>query len=178
MDSYHRSERTQSGTFGWGYFIVGVLFVVAAFISFTDPTGNLEALAMAFGVLAILDGVWNLMNRGGTVFRVVLGILDILIGVFLIANIWLAAAALPYVFAVWFIADSLVRLLTVGITRLFGTGYFVLSIILNIVGIGVGIMLLFHPVIAALTLSLLVGFYLMLAGIEFIVLAFASRKLV
>ncbi|HAP7645602.1 TPA: hypothetical protein IVV33_002984, partial [Enterococcus faecium] len=46
------------------------------------------------------------------------------------------------------------------------------TIIVNILGILLGIFLLFNPISSALTLSFLVGFYFMLFGITHIVYAF------
>ncbi|NLW77947.1 MAG: hypothetical protein GXY32_00850 [Ruminococcaceae bacterium] len=171
------NNTTRKTGFGWGYLIIGILFIIVSLISFYNPGGDLTALAFVFAILAVLNGIRLIMGRRGSVLRLVAGILNIIIGVFLILNIYIAAAALPLVFAIWFIVESLFRLLTVGATRAMGTGYFVFSIIINILGIVLGILLLFNPITAALTLSFLVGFYLMLAGIECIVLAFAKPSL-
>ncbi|HAP9234537.1 TPA: hypothetical protein IWI47_001253, partial [Enterococcus faecium] len=51
-------------------------------------------------------------------------------------------------------------------------GYYWFTIIVNILGILLGIFLLFNPISSALTLSFLVGFYFMLFGITHIVYAF------
>lgn len=159
-------------TINWGFLLVGILFVGASVLSFINPAGSLESLAYVFAFLAIVNGVWLLANNLGSGWRIAGGIIDILIGLFLVSNIYYTMAALPYVFAVWFIVDSILRLATIGITRLLGTGFFVLSLIFNILGLIVGILLLFNPVVSALTLSFMVGFYLLLAGIESIALAF------
>lgn len=166
-------ENERKRSFNWGYLLVGILFVAAGILALVNPVGNLEALAVAFAFLAVINGIWLLVNSRGSVWRVIGGVLDILIGVFFFANIYLAMAALPYIFAVWFIVDSLVRLATIGITRLLGTGYFVLSLILNILGVIVGVMLLFSPITSALTLSFWVGFYLLLAGVQALSLSFS-----
>lgn len=161
-------------SFRWGYLIIGILFMIVSLICFWNPAGSLGGLAAVFGVLAIFNGVWLIANRMGTTIRLVAGIIDILIGIFFIVNIWAAAAALPYIFAIWFILGSVFRLMTVGLTKIMGAGYFIMSIIINIIGIILGIILLFNPAAAALTLAFLVGFYLMLEGIECIVLSFSK----
>ena len=166
-------ESTKKG-FGWGRFIVGALFIIAALLAFYDPAANLEAFAYAFAVMAIVYGIWLIITPGRSGLRIVAGIIDILIGIFLFFNIVWAMVALPYVCAVWCILDSLFRLLTVGITRVLGTGYYWFSVIVNILGVILGVVLLFEPITAALTFSFLVGFYLMLAGIELVVFAFTD----
>ena len=155
--------------FNWGLLLVGILFVAGGILSFANPAGSIGTIAYAFAFLAIVYGIWLIASSMGSGWRVVGGILDILLGIFLITNIYVAIVAIPYIFAAWFIADSLVRLFTIGATRLLGTGYFVFSLILNILGLVVGVMLLFDPITSALTLSFLVGFYLLLAGVECII---------
>ncbi|MZM07541.1 hypothetical protein GT958_09365, partial [Bifidobacterium pseudocatenulatum] len=76
------------------------------------------------------------------------------------------------VFAVWFIADSVFALLAADLAKGVSNGYYWFTVIVNILGIILGIMLLFNPISSALTLSFLVGFYFMLFGITHIVYAF------
>ncbi|MGD9559601.1 MAG: HdeD family acid-resistance protein [Oscillospiraceae bacterium] len=166
------AKREKQG-FGWGWLIIGILFIITAVLAFYDPAANLEAFAIVFAIMAIVHGIWLLALSGYGGLRILFGILDILAGVFMLFNIGLSLIALPFVFAIWFIIDSVFRLLNLGWTKALGTGYFWLSLILNVLGVIVGILLLFSPVTAALTLSFLVGFYLMMVGVECIVVAFA-----
>ncbi len=158
----------------WGYLIIGILFILTSLFTFYNPGGNLMAFGFVFAILLILNGVFYLtVRRGGLL--IVAGILDILLGIFMVFNMYVTVVALPYIFAIWFIFDSLFRLLTVGRARAVGTGYFWISLILSILGVIVGVLLLFNPVVAALSLSFLVGFYLMMVGVECVVFAFSRR---
>lgn len=170
-------EKKMTKGFGWGFLIVGILFVFAALLAFANPTANLEALAYVFAVLAVVNGVWMILSYAGSVLRVIGGVLNLLLGVFFFVNTFLLVAALPYVFAVWFIANSLFNLLNAGSARVFGNGFYWFSVILGIIGIVLGILLLFQPAVAALTLAFMVGFYLMMIGVECIVYAFARMSL-
>ncbi len=95
-----------------------------------------------------------------------------LAGNFFLFNIGAGVVALPFVFAVWFIADSVFALLAADLAKGVSNGYYWFTVIVNILGIILGIMLLFNPISSALTLSFLVGFYFMLFGITHIVYAF------
>lgn len=175
MENYTPIQQQKRGV-NWGHLVVGILFVLAGILAFINPLGNLEALAMGFAFLAIIGGIWRIASPFGGVLRIVAGIFDILIGIFLLTNIYVAAMALPTVFAIWFIVDSLLHLVMLGYTRtLLGNGYFWLSLVINILGIIVGIMLLFSSVTAALTLTFLVGFYLLIAGIDLLIFAFMPK---
>lgn len=159
--------------FGWGYLILGILFIIASLVAFANPASNLEALAFIFGFVAIMDGIWLIINRRQHSLRIVAGIIDIIIGIIILVNIAATIVALPILFAIWFIVDSLFRLFTLGYTKALGAGYFWFSLIVNILGVILGILLLFNPFAAVLTISFLVGFYLMLIGVELVIVAFS-----
>ncbi len=168
--------------FDWGSLILGILFVITALFSFNDPVGNLVAIVVVFAVFSILKGVYELFMRRSlkeltgykATMPIILGIIDILIGVFLLFNMKAGILALPFIFAIWFIIDSIFGLFGLDVARAHSTGYYWFSLIINILGIIVGIMLLFHPLSSALTLSFLVGFYFMMFGISAIVYAFRN----
>ena len=167
-------------TVDWGSLILGILFVIVSLMSFQDPVGNLMAIVVVFAIFAFLKGIFELFVRnrmkelsgykGKT--PLVVGIIDILVGIFFLFNIGAGVVALPFVFAVWFIADSVFALLAADLAKGVSNGYYWFTVIVNILGIILGIMLLFNPISSALTLSFLVGFYFMLFGITHIVYAF------
>ncbi|GAA2916406.1 DUF308 domain-containing protein [Enterococcus pseudoavium] len=166
--------------FDWSSFILGLLFVFVALMSFRDPVGNLVAIVIVFGVFAILKGIFELFLRNRlkdfTGYKakmpLLVGVLDILIGIFLLWNMKASIIALPFVFAIWFIVDSIFGLFNLDVARKFSNGHFWFSLIINILGVIVGVMLFSHPITSALTLSFLVGFYFMMWGITQIVYAF------
>ncbi|MCD1024403.1 HdeD family acid-resistance protein [Enterococcus sp. SMC-9] len=167
-------------SFDWGSLILGILFIIVSLMSFRDPVGNLVAIVIVFGVLAILKGIFEIFLRNRfkdlTGYKakmpILVGALDILIGIFLLWNMQASILALPFVFAIWFIVDSIFGLFGLEAARKLNNGYFWFSLIVNILGVIVGFMLLFNPVSSALTLSFLVGFYFMMWGITHILVAF------
>ncbi|MBL1225510.1 HdeD family acid-resistance protein [Enterococcus sp. BWR-S5] len=172
-------DRRKSGL-DWGSLLLGVLFVIISLMSFQDPAGNLLAIVMVFAVFAIIKGVFEIFVRNRlkelTGFKsytpLILGVIDIILGVYLLFNLQIGMAVLPYVFAIWFILDSFFNLFTLDLAKAFHTGYYWLSLIVDVLGILLGVMLLFNPLSSALTLSFLVGFYFMMFGITYIVYAF------
>ena len=161
-----------SNGFSWGRLLMGIIFIIAALVSFRNPLADLIFLAVLFGVIAISNGIWLITNRNGSAFKMFVGVLDIVIGCVFIFNLGLSVAAIPYIFAFWFIVNAVANLMTVGYARAVGTGFYWLTLILNVLCIIIGIGLMFNPVTSAFTAAFLVGFYFMLAGIEYIVTAF------
>lgn len=169
----------ESRKIDWGSLVLGILFVLVSLISFRDPVGNLVAIVIVFAIFAILKGLFELFLRSRvkelTGYKgkmpMVIGIIDLLIGIFFIFNISAGVVALPYVFAVWFIIDSVLALFTADLFRGISEGHYWFTVVINVLGILLGIMLLFNPLSSALTLSFLVGFYFMVVGINQIVYA-------
>ncbi|KRN29038.1 hypothetical protein IV38_GL001254 [Lactobacillus selangorensis] len=171
---------TKTKGFDWFSLIVGILSLCAAWVVFTRPLASLVTLAYLFGGFALIKGIYELWFRNtvkntvganGT-WLLIIAIIDIILGVYLLFHIGVTTAILPYVFAVWFIADSIVELATAGIYRQFSKGYYWFIVILNILAVICGISLLFNPMMSAGVLIYLAGFYFIFFGIAFITEAF------
>ncbi|MGC6769100.1 HdeD family acid-resistance protein [Enterococcus sp. LJL51] len=175
-------NETRNNGIDWGSLLLGILFVLTALLSFQDPAGNLIAIVMVFAVFAIFKGIFELIGRNRlkqlTGYRayapIVLGVIDMIIGIYFLFNLGVGVSVLPYIFAIWFIVDSVFGLFTLELARAFNTGYYWFTLIVDILGIILGFILLFNPLSSALTLSFLVGFYFMMFGITHIVYAFRS----
>jgi len=164
----------------WGYLLTGILFILVALIAFKNPESSLVAIVYVFAFSAIYKGVFDLFFRRKihqytdhkSTLLIVLGVFDLVVGVFLLFNVSLGLVALPFIFAIWFIVDSIISLALSDVFKLKNTSYYWFNVILNVIGIVLGIVLLFNPISSALTLAFLVGLYFMVIGISFIVNAF------
>lgn len=166
--------------FGWGELILGILFIIIAMFSFSNPEKTLKAFVVLFGIGAIIKGVFSLLSysklkelsgiHAGSL--VLVGILDILLGLLLVTNLYSGIFVFAVMFAIWFLVDSIASLINIGYLRERHTPLFIFTLVLNIICVFIGLSLLFNPISSALTLSFLVGFYFMMFGIEMVVLAF------
>lgn len=169
--------------FDWPEFITGIVFLVAAYFVAKQPKAALLSLVFIFAVAALLSGITTFAGLGKlrrdtgmrANFALVFAILDIVVGIIFIMKPTVGLVTLGYLFAFWFIIDSLERLTVASVLRNFGTGYYVLSIILDILGLVMGILLLFNPMIAILSINLLLAIYFAIFGINAILIAFARR---
>ena len=103
-----------------------------------------------------------------------MAIAEILVGIILLFRLDEGIIALAYVFALWFIMDSVRNLFLLGSTRAVSVPLYWFSMIVNIIGIFVGFSLFFDPIVSLMTISFLVGFYLLTNGIIHIVGAFSN----
>lgn len=176
-------NRTRWG-FDWGEFILGILFIVAAVGLLRSPKIGLTGLAIIFAVLALLSGLTTIAGykklRDVTGIRanfaVVFGVLDILIAVVFFFDMDSAIVTLGYLFALWFIFDSIERLLVASHLRDFGGLWFWLSVVLDVISLVIGIMLFVHPVAAALSLNVLIAFFFVIFGVNAIWIAIARSR--
>lgn len=174
---------TSKNNFNWLSFILGVLLIFGSIISLQDPTGNLVSITIFIGLLGIIKGgvvlifhskMKKILNKS-IIPLILIGVFDIIIGIILLSNISYGVIALPFLFAIWFIVDSVTSLFSLNIAKEVSTAYYWFSLVVNILGIILGVMLFFDPITSALTLSFIVGFYLMMIGISLVVHAFTVR---
>lgn len=169
-------------SFNWMSLLVGILFVLVSLVTFQNPGTSLVAIVIYFTVTAIVNGIYSLFVRSKikefTGYRstgfLVLAIAEILVGIILLFRLDEGIIALAYVFALWFIMDSVRNLFLLGPTRAVSVPLYWFSMIVNIIGIFVGFSLFFDPIVSLMTISFLVGFYLLMNGIIYIVGAFSN----
>ncbi|SPC37581.1 putative integral membrane protein [Latilactobacillus fuchuensis] len=175
--------RKNDWEFDWSELMTGVIFLVVAYFLFKKPGVALSGFVMVIALAAIIRGIAKLSAyrhlREDTGIRATLmlinAILDIILGFLFIFNVPVGIISISYVFAAWFLVDAIVGLLNVGHLKQFNLFLYVVSIILDILGIVVGLLLLMNPVVTAVTLATLVGFYFAILGVNAIVIAFARR---
>lgn len=179
MESFNTRPRRG---FDWGALIAGVLLVITAFLLLRHPAKGLHAFVLLFGILSILQGfVWL---AGYARFRdffdlswvtIISGVLDIIIGILFLASYDIGGLTIAYLFAVWFLIDSIVGIVFAWHLRDFNRGYFIFDLIMNILSVIIAIFLILNPVIAALSLIYLVAFWLLVFGINEIVMSWMHR---
>jgi uncharacterized membrane protein HdeD (DUF308 family) len=159
--------------------------LIAAYFVIKQPQAALLSLVFLFAIAAIISGITTIggytkLRRETGLranFALVFAIIDILVGLLFLFHAPTGVLVLGYVFAFWFLIDSIERLTVVSHLRVFGTGYFVLSLILDIISLALGILLVVNPMIAVISFNVLVSFYFAVFGINAILIAFARRNL-
>lgn len=172
-------ENNKNG-FDWSYLIIGILLILVSLYSFRTPITNLAAIVIVFASSAVFKGIIQLIAyskiKKHTYYKsgilMILGILDIFIGIFLLFNLNASIVALPVVFSLWFLIQSVGELLMAGRLKNVSTSYFWFIVVASVINIILSLFLLSKPIIAALTLSFMVGTYFLVAGITYIVRAF------
>lgn len=171
--------RRRSG-FGWFELVIGILLVILGLFTFIRPGSVLTGIVIAYGVIAVVTGIGDIVffvraerfTGFGPAVSLVSGILSIMAGVMLLvypsAGKWVMVLLLP----IWFIAHCISRLSNLRIIRITaGDFYYYVTLIVNIIGIVLGCMMIIWPTLSLFSIGFLIGTYLILLGIDSIVIA-------
>ncbi len=173
--------------FKWGDLIIGLLLITLGIVTIVKPESILTSAVVIYGIIVIAMGIEDLFKFVrissfvgiGPTLSLISGILSVMCGVMLISNPNLGKWALTVLFPIWFIAHCISKLTRVNFMRKFSDSfYYVLLMILNIVGIVLGVLMLFSPSLSFMSIRVIcyiAAIYLIFFGIENIVTAF-SRK--
>ncbi|MHC5268698.1 HdeD family acid-resistance protein [Enterococcus sp. LJL98] len=150
----------------WQNLIIGALFIWVAVLAFQNPTADLLGIVLYLSLAAIVKGVLEMVawqkNQKWAVF---IGIIDFVIGIFFLFHLTMGMTLSPYLFAVWFICDSLYRFVAIGKIAARKKAFMQ---ILNLIGLILGIFLLIHPIVSAFTLAYLIALNLLLIGVFYL----------
>lgn len=166
--------------FGWGSLLLAILFFIASWTTFNSPISTLITLGLVFGIIAIVQGVqaiasyFELKDKtpNNPWYLILIGVIDGIVGFYLVFNPSVSITVLPILFAVWFIVDSVMNIILAFRLREVSTSWFWLRLILGIIGIILGFALLGNIFLAIISVTYLVGFYFLIAGIIKVIDAF------
>lgn len=173
--------RRRSG-FGWLELIIGILLVLLGILAFARPGAVLTGLVIVYGVAAVIMGVADIVmyiqveryTGFGPYMSLISGILSVMSGVVLLVCPQAGIVVLTVMFPIWFIAHCISRLAHIGHIRyIAGEGVYYFSLVINIIGLILGCMMFLRPVFTMTAISYLAGAYLILLGIDAIVIAFS-----
>ncbi|MCI2947097.1 DUF308 domain-containing protein [Staphylococcus caledonicus] len=152
---------------------MGTLLLIVAVIIFSYPVKNFYTLTWLIGLFILINGIIQLMFRratkalagGGTGLIIVIGIIDIIFGLLVMFNVGASSEFFVFMFAAWFIVSSLIGLFTISKqSTLRG-----LSIIVNILGLILGVILLFNPMMGMVLVSTMIAITFAILGITYII---------
>lgn len=174
--------RKRSG-FGWLELVIGLLLIVLGILAFLKPELALTSLVFAYGIAAMAMGVADILlfihveryTGLRPVLSLVSGILSVMAGIMLVAYPRTGVLVLTILFPIWFIAHCISRLTHLSHIRLMlGSGRFYFLLSLNIIGLVLGILMLLDPLFTLSTIRCFASIYLILLGIDSVVMALSS----
>lgn len=145
--------------------ISGVLFILLGLYVLFNPAATLIALSLYIGIIFIVVGSSYMMaflswNHFG---HLALGLLDIFIGIILISNLGLTTASLPIIFALWTIFIGIIQIVEAMSLKNMMFPWKI-TMTSGIVAIIFGFFLAAFPTAGAITITILLGSYIILYG--------------
>ena len=168
----------QRSSYGWLELVIGILLSVLGIYSFFRPVDYLTTLIVVYGVAALVTGIADIvvyckMERHigfAPTVSLVTGVLGVMAGLVLMVHPGAGRWAIGLFFPLWFIAHCISRLTHLSVVRFIaGTAFYVIELIVSILGILLGISMLLTPQVTFLSMNLVIGFYLLLLGIDCII---------
>ncbi len=147
--------------------IVSLLLIGSGIYVLFNPMTALVASALVAGAIFILMGFGYLFDfrQCRSYMCLAIGILDVIVGIILLSNLGITAISIPMIFGLW--------CLFIGITQFVAAlelkeeeipfGNWLLAA--GLIGIIFGLLIFFYPSFGALTITFLMGAYLILYGV-------------
>lgn len=96
-------------------------------------------------------------------------VIDIIIGILMLFNGEFGILFVAISFAIMFLMDSIISLWLSNVIKLVNEKYFMVDVILSVIGIILGVLLLIYPAFSILSIYYLVGLFFMITGIGAII---------
>ena len=163
--------------------IAGVLLIALGVVCVCRPAATLFATAWMIGIFTLASGISKLIftfrtemflpNSGS---RMLSAILQILLGVFFLANSVFVTVSLPVVFAVWVLIEGVIIAVQSFDYKKVGFPSWWVIMLLGIGGAVLGIFGLRNPDVSAATLSTLIGIGIIVLGAAYLFALFGIKK--
>jgi uncharacterized membrane protein HdeD (DUF308 family) len=167
-----------SGTNWWIALFKGAMLIVFGIWILRSPTESIVNLSIVFGILIILSGlleVWlafkNKQRKLSWEWTLTSGILDVLLGAFLVANPEIILLLITFFVSIWLLIRGilLIRLATI-VKKQGGSGYN-FNMVFGILLIVIALIFIWHPEILGITIAFWTALAFISLGIFRIVLA-------
>ena len=175
--------RGKRSGYGWFELIVGILLVVLGIATFFHPERTLTIIVIFCGILAIATGISDIVfyvkaaqfTGFGPMLSLITGVFSIMVGSMLLMYPSSGAYTMILLMPVWFIAHCISRLTHLSVVHVqAGSFYYYFSMVVNIIGIILGILMVLRPVFAVYTSGVVLGVYLVLLGVDSILTAISD----
>ncbi len=147
--------------------IISILLILSGIYVLFNPVSALIASVLCIGILFIILGSGYILafKDGDSYAILALGILDVLIGLLFLTNIGISIATLPIILAFWILFNSTVQLAMALEIKNQEDAPWKQMIGASIFGIGFSILIFIYPTLGNITITLLLGLYLIGYGL-------------
>lgn len=170
-------KTTTLQTPGFWHIFGGVVMILLGIYVVFNPVVSLIGLALYMGIAFIIVGAGYFMASFSVEsgWYLMVGLLDLFVGIILVSNLGVTAATLPIIFALWCLAVGIIQLV-VAYQNSRADLPWVWTMMTGVLGILFAFLILVYPAVGAITLTTLMGAYIILYGIFTMTDYYTSRQ--
>jgi uncharacterized membrane protein HdeD (DUF308 family) len=167
----------------WVILIQGILMIILAFLVINNPISTLAGISLTIASLVLLIGVLGIVwwfsapKDDRETSTLIWSIVTAVIGILMAAKLGLTMITVTVLFGVMLLANGYHLVKNGWANREIG-GQAWLVIIVGVLSLVCGLMSVFNIGLGAITISVMLGYQILLAGIALIALAFLKKRLV
>lgn len=168
----------------WVSLLLGLFYIVVALFLMFTPMASYVALSILFavfmfvtGTLEIIFSISNKNNLSSWGWYLACGILDLLIGIYLMANVGLSMEVLPFVVAFWLMFRGFSSCAYSMDLKRYNTHSWGWYMAFGIIAIICSIAIIWQPGIGALATVYLIAYTLLFIGIFRLMLSFEFKNI-
>ena len=151
--------------YGWLELIEGILLIILGALAIASPGGILRWITIFYAKSERYIGFAPCVSLAA-------GVISVITGLALMAYPHIGELVVTLLLPLWFIAHSVSKLCHLGFIRsLYRGRYFYVSLVINVIGLVVGVLMIFWPQIALFSVGFLIGTYLIILGVDSVVSA-------
>jgi uncharacterized membrane protein HdeD (DUF308 family) len=177
------SKTKLSSTNWWIAVLKGAILIIFGIWLLKSPSESLEKLSVIFGILILIGGlleVWlafnNKQNHTKWEWSLASGIIDILLGAFLIANPAFILLLITYFISFWLFIRGIIEIRYALIIKKANNPNYNISLIFGIILVVLALVFVIHPQVLGITIVFWTALAFISLGIFRIVLAFKFRS--
>jgi uncharacterized membrane protein HdeD (DUF308 family) len=167
----------------WVILIQGILMIILAFLVINNPISTLAGISLTIASLVLLIGVLGIVwwfsapKDDRETSTLIWSIVTAVIGILMAAKLGLTMITVTVLFGVMLLANGYHLVKNGWANREIG-GQAWLVIIVGVLSLVCGLISVFNIGLGAITISVMLGYQILLAGIALIALAFLKKRLV
>lgn len=160
-------------------FLLGGVAILFGIIAAAWPISTVITLAVIWGCFALVDGIVLIYEavrgrRESRAFSIVIGAIGVLAGLIAVIHPFSGAAALTWVIGLWLVARGIAQIVEAFGHEFAGSKW--LTVLAGLAWLVGGILVMTHTGVAALTISVWLGFLAIMWGVLLIGAGFAVRS--
>ncbi|MEG1544056.1 MAG: DUF308 domain-containing protein [Tannerellaceae bacterium] len=170
--------------FWWMSILLGIFYIIVAISLLFTPIASYIALSVVFslamfisGILEIAFAISNRKTIATWAWYMVGGLIDLVLGVFLIRDPELSMGILPLIVAFWLMFRGFTTIGYAMDLRRYGTRNWGWYVLIGILAIICSISIIWQPELGVLTVVYMISYALLILGVFKIILGFELRTL-